>query len=82
MSTIKLDPGTIEALTRLRGDATICDLDGRRVGYFVPPESYDLMRRTFLDQSLEPVSTEELRQSLANPVRHSMADVLKLVEDA
>jgi hypothetical protein len=80
MGKITLDPGTAELLSQTRGDAELVGPDGRPVGCFLSPGQYEAMRKAFVEWAFSQVTEEDCRRALANPKRHTMEEVLKLVE--
>jgi len=80
MSKGTLDAATTAALSGTVADTELFSPDGRSVGYFVPPRVYESMRKAFYERAFSDISADDVRRSLANPKRHSMAEVLKLVE--
>jgi hypothetical protein len=80
MSTVTIDAALFEKLTQARREVPLAGPDGRQAGYFVPPETFEQMRKAIYDQAFAAVTVEDLRRSLADPRRHTMEEVLKLVE--
>ena len=67
-------------MTSNGGQVPLTDTSGKPVGYFVSSEVYAVMRKAMHDQALAEITDEEVQRALANPKRHTMDDVLKLLE--
>lgn len=80
MSTITIDAALLEQLTRTDREVSLAGPDGRRVGYFVPPETYESMRKALYDWAFAQRTSEDVKRALADPRRHTMEEVFKLVE--
>lgn len=81
MSPVTIDAALFEKLTPILCELPLAGPDGRLAGYFVPSGTYDAMRKALYDQLLTEVTVEDCRRALANPIRHSMDEVMKLVEE-
>ena len=53
MQQITVDPGLVEKLGQLPGQAVLCDLEGRALGFFSPLKDRPLLE----DLQLEPPSS-------------------------
>jgi hypothetical protein len=80
MSTVTIDAALFEKLTQTLLEVPLAGPDGRIAGYYVPPGTYQAMRKAFYDRLFAQVTIEDLNRSLADPRRHSMEEVLRLVE--
>ena len=81
MAPVTLDPELIAKLTSNGGQVPLADRDGKTVGYFLSPDEYAAMRRAALEQLSREPMLEDFRRSLADPRRHTMEEVFKLLED-
>jgi acetyl-CoA acetyltransferase len=78
-----MTPVTIapDLLAQLTGEEVpLADAAGKPVGYFLTAERFALLEALARERLTGEVALAEFRRALANPRRHSMADVLKLVE--
>ncbi len=81
MTPIPLDPELVAKLTANGGQVPLTDQNGKPIGYYVSPDCFEVMQKALYDQAFAELSDEEARRVLANPKRHSMEEVLKLLED-
>jgi hypothetical protein len=80
MSTVTIDAVLSEKLAKAGQEVPLAGPDGRQVGYFLSPQTYESMKKALYDWAFARVTTDDLRRALADPRRHSMEEVLKLVE--
>jgi len=80
MTPVALDPDVLAKLTANGGAVPLSDKDGKPVGYFLSPELYAQMRKAMYDKAFAEITDEEVRAALADPRRHSMEEVFKLLE--
>lgn len=81
MNPVSLDPELVTKLTSNGGQVTLTDVHGNAVGYFLTPARFEVMQKALYDQAFAELSDEEARRVLTDPRRHSMEEVLKLVEE-
>lgn len=78
MTPVTIGP---ELLAQLTGaEVPLADATGKPVGFFLSAERFALLEALARDRLTGEVTLTEFRRALADPRRHSMADVLKLVE--
>ena len=77
---VALDAELVAKLTADGGEVPLTDAGGKPVGVFLSPEMYRQMREAMSDQATAEVTLEEFRRSLADPQRHTMDEVFKLLE--
>jgi hypothetical protein len=80
MAPVTIDPELLAKLTSNGGRVPLADPDGNPVGYFLSPAVYETMRRAVLEHASQEVTLEDFRRSLADPRRHTMEEVFKLLE--
>ena len=81
MTPVSLDPELVRKLTSNGGQVPLTDTNGNPVGYFVSPTVYEAMKDAFYDRAFAEITEEDIRRALANPKRHTMEEVLKLLDD-
>jgi hypothetical protein len=81
MTPVTIDPELLAKLTSNGGRVPLADGNGNTVGFFVSSERLALLEKA-LDAQLHGEPTlEEFRRSIAKGGRHTMEEVLKLVEE-
>jgi hypothetical protein len=80
MTPIALNHELVAKLTANGGHVPLTDTDGKSIGHFLSPAVYESVRLMVLEQAKAEVTLAEFRQSLANPKRHTMDEIFKLVE--
>jgi hypothetical protein len=80
MSPVTLDAELIAKLTSNGGKVPLADRDGKPLGYFLPQVEYERMQKAFEEHMYQEPTLEEFRRALANPRRHTMEEVFKLLE--
>ncbi|MBX9625107.1 MAG: hypothetical protein K2X82_14975 [Gemmataceae bacterium] len=78
MTPITIDPELIAKLTANGGRVPLAAPDGTPVGYFLTPDRLARLETAAAGGRPE-VTEEDCRRALANPKRHSTAEVLKLL---
>lgn len=80
MTPVTIDAELVAKLTSNGGRVPLADPDGNAVGVYLSAERLALLEKAF-DAGLygEP-TLEEFRRALANPKRHTMEEVFKLLE--
>jgi hypothetical protein len=80
MSPVALEPELVAKLTSNGGHVPLTDATGKPVGYFLSQDQFESMRQAVMEHlSREPI-LEDFRRALANPRRHTMEEVFKLLE--
>lgn len=79
MSPVALDAELVAKLTANGGQVTLTDAAGKPVGYFLSPAVYEEMRKALYDAAFAEMSEEDVADALADPRRHGMDEVLKLL---
>lgn len=79
MSEITLDAATAAAVAKAVTPTRVCDPDGRTVGYVISPDEY-ATRKAMYDQAFAEITEEDVAEALADPRRHTMDEVFKLLE--
>ena len=83
MAPITIDPELAAQLTG-NGDAVaLTDRDGKLLGHLVSPKDYEAFKawRKATAWMYEEPTAEELRRSFAKGGRHTMEEVLKLLDE-
>jgi hypothetical protein len=80
MNPVVLDPELVVKLTSNGGQVPLTDTAGKPVGYFLAPEVFEYMQKVLYDQAFAEMSDDDVRRALANPKRHTMEEVFKLLE--
>ncbi len=80
MSPVAIEPELIAKITSNGGHVPLTDASGKPVGYFLSPEEYARMKKAFNDGMYQEPTLEEFRRALADPRRHTMEEVFKLLE--
>jgi hypothetical protein len=78
MTPVTLTPELLAQFTD--PEVPLADATGKPVGYFVSSERFAVLEALARERLTGEVTLAEFRRALADPRRHSMADVLKLVE--
>ena len=81
MTPVSLDSELVRKLTANGGQVPLTDDRGNAIGYFLTPERFEIMQKALYDQAFAEMTDEEARRVLANPKRHTMEEVLKLLEE-
>jgi len=81
MTPVSLDSELVRKLTANGGQVPLTDDSGNAIGYFLTPERFEIMQKALYDQAFAEMTDEEARRVLANPKRHTMEEVLKLLEE-
>jgi hypothetical protein len=81
MTPVSLDPELVQKLTANGGQVPLTDASGNAIGFFLTTERFEVMEKALYDQAFAEMSDEEARRVLANPKRHTMEEVLKLLEE-
>ena len=81
MTPVSLDSELVQKLTANGGQVPLTDASGKAIGYFLTPERFEVMEKALYDQAFSEMSDEEAQRILANPKRHTMEEVLKLLEE-
>ena len=76
---VALDPGLVARLTSNSGQVPLTDSAGNPEGYFVSPAMHASMMKAMYDQAFAEITEEEVREALADPRRHTMDEVFKLL---
>jgi hypothetical protein len=63
MQEVTIEPALIEKLGQLSGQAVLCDVDGRALGFFSPMPDHPLVKDLQLKPPLSIAETEELRKN-------------------
>ena len=79
MSPVELDPELIAKLMQNGGDVPLAGPDGKPVGQFLSAEEYAKARRALILLGKTEITEEDCRRALANPKRHTTAEVFKLL---
>lgn len=80
MTSVMIDP---ELATKLRsngGKVLLADQTGDAVGFFVSSERLALFEKALDAYLYDEPTAEDIRRALADPRRHTMEEVMKLVE--
>lgn len=80
MSPVAIEPELIAKFASNGGHVPLTDANGKPVGYFLSPDHYESMRQAVLDNLSREPTLEEFRRALADPRRHTMEEVFKLLE--
>lgn len=80
MTPVALEPELVAKLTSNGGQVPLTDTAGKPIGYFLSPKAYEQMRKAVYDQAFAEITEEDVRQALADPRRHTMEEVFKLLE--
>lgn len=80
MSPVALNAELTAKLTSNGGRVPLTGPDGKLLGYFVSQEEYESMRRAVMESLSREPTLEEFRRALADPRRHTMEEVFKLLE--
>lgn len=84
MATIQLDPAVARQLAEAGGQASVADADGKVFGVLLSQEEHALrekhLKSVMYDLAFATMDKEAIRAALANPVRHSIDDVIRMVE--
>ena len=86
MPTIELDPSVATKLAEAGGQVSVADAEGKVFAVLLTAEVHRQMehewKRAMYDLAFATMDVEANRAALANPVRHSMDDVIKMVEES
>lgn len=80
MAPVTIEPELLAKLTSNGGKVPLTDVAGKTVGYFVSLDRLTVLEKALDAQLYDEPTAEEIRRALANPKRHSMEEVMKLVE--
>lgn len=80
MSPVAIDAELVAKLTANGGQVPLTDMAGKAIGYYVSPEEYARLQKARYDQAFAEITEEEVHQALADPRRHTMDEVFKLLE--
>jgi|GEM_PF-3322857 len=86
MPTIQLDPSVAAKLAEAGGQIEVADAEGKIYGVLLTAEAHKQLeqqwKRAMCDLAFATMDVAKIEAALANPIRHSMADVIKMVEGA
>ena len=86
MATIQLDPAVAHQLAEAGGQATVADADGKVFGVLLSQEEHALrekhLKSVMYDLAFATMDVEANRAALANPVRYSVDEVIKMIEES
>jgi hypothetical protein len=80
MTPVSLDSELVRKLTANGGQVPLTDPSGNAIGYFLTPERFEIMQKALYDQAFAEITEEDVQRALANPKRHTMEEVFKLLE--
>ncbi len=83
MAPVTIDPELAAQLTGNGDEVALADRDGKLLGHLVSPKDYEAFKawRKATAWMYEEPTAEELRRSFAKGGRHTMEEVLKLLEE-
>lgn len=83
MVSVMIDPELAAQLTGNGDEVALADRDGKLLGHLVRPKDYEAFKawRKATAWMYEEPTAEELRRSFAKGGRHTMEEVLKLLEE-
>ena len=86
MTTIELDPSIAVKLVEAGGQVNVADAAGKVYGVLLTAEAHEQrekqLKRAMYDLAFATMDVEANRAALANPIRYSMDEVIKMVEDS
>lgn len=84
MSLVTIEPELVAQLTGNGAEVALADRDGKLLGHLVSPKEYEAFKawRKATAWMYEEPTAEELRRSFAKGGRHTMDEVLKLLEES
>jgi hypothetical protein len=80
LPTMPMPPELESLMASSPAGVSLTGPDGQPAAYVLSQDEYEMMRKAFYDWADAQFTEEDMRRSLANPKRHSMEAVLKLVE--
>ena len=81
MAPVTIDRELVTKLTGNGGRVPLNDPDGNAVGFYVSADRLAILEKALDAQLRGEPTLEEFRRSLARGGRHTMEEVLKLVEE-
>ena len=86
MPTIELDPSVAAKLAEAGGQLSVADAEGKVFGVLLTPEAHRQIEQqqyksAMYDLAFATMDVAKMDAALANPIRHTMAEVIAMVED-
>ena len=85
MPTIELDPSVAVKLAEAGGQIEVADAEGKVFGVLLAADAHRELeqqwKRAMYDLAFAKMDKDAIRAALANPIRHSMDEVIKMVEE-
>ncbi len=85
MPTIELDPSVAVKLAEAGGQVSVADAEGKVFAVLLTAEAHTQLeqewKRAMYDLAFAKMDKDAIRAALANPIRHSMDEVIKMVEE-
>jgi hypothetical protein len=80
MKPIQIDAELAKRLQEAGNEVPLVGPDGQEKGVFLSPSQYQLLRALAEESTHQEPTLEELQESLRDPRRYSMDEVLRMVE--
>ena len=85
MTTIELDPSIAIKLAEAGGRISVTDAEGKVFGVLLSQEEHEQrekqLKRAMYDLAFAMMDEKANRAALANPIRYSMDEVIKMIEE-
>ncbi len=86
MTTIELDPSIAVKLAEAGGQISVTDARGKVFGVLLSQEEHEQrekqLKSVMYDLAFATMDEEANRAALANPIRYSMDEVIKMIEES
>ena len=80
MKPIQIDAELAKRLDEAGSEVPLVGPDGERKGLVVDQGQYEMFKKMAYELAKQRVTPEELQKSIANPKKHTMEEVMRMVE--